>query len=399
MIGSFGLHPKGTMSARALPLAHELAARGHEVKINMPPWHTPEDAGRSWEEAGVHLEYVPLGPRLPLLSHLMITFRLVQRALVMKPEVIHCFKPKAYAGLAAWALWHLYRLGLIHASLVIDEDDWEGPGGWNALESYSPWLRALFAWQERWGLRHNDAVTVASRTLQSLVWSLGVSPRKVHYLPNAAKEPQRGDGRGVRKRHNLGEAPVVLLYTRFYEFDVARGIAVFRRIMDELPTVRFLVVGAALFPQDDARFDHLLAEAGLGQSVVRAGWVSMEKLADHFAACDVALYPLDDTLVNRAKCSVKLIELLAAGLPVVADAVGQSAEYIVHDESGLLVPPGDAAAMAEAAIRLLRDEALRRSLSSAAAARIAQRFSWPALADQALMAYGQGNASGLRFEV
>jgi glycosyltransferase involved in cell wall biosynthesis len=52
--------------------------------------------------------------------------------------------------------------------------------------------------------------------------------------------------------------------------------------------------------------------------------------------------------------SMKLIDLLAVGLPVVADAVGQVPEYIRHGETGWLVSPGDAAAMVEAAWMLLQ---------------------------------------------
>lgn len=387
MIGPFGLQPKGTMRARALPLARELAARGHEVKVLMPPWHTPNDAPRRWEDAGVQIEYVNLAPRLRPLSYLAVTLRLVRRALAWSPDVIHCFKPKGYAGLAAWVLWHVRRLGLARARLVVDEDDWEGPGGWNDLEPYSGLARALFAWQERWGLRHGDAVTVASRTLESLVWSLGVAPSRAHYLPNGSGSAEPGDGDWVRATHGLGRAPVVLLYTRFFEYDVGRVVDAFGRILAQVPTARLLVVGKGLFAQDDARFDRLVREAGLGEAVVRAGWVPEEELPGYFAASDLALYPLDDTLVNRAKCAVKLVDLLAAGLAVAADAVGQTPEYILHNQTGLLVPSGDADAMVAEAVRLLRDDALRASLGSAAARRIEKHFAWRKLVARALAAY------------
>ena len=47
-----------------------------------------------------------------------------------------------------------------------------------------------------------------------------------------------------------------------------------------------------------------------------AGWVSSQDLPGYFAAADVAIYPLDDTLLNRAKCPVKLTDLLLAGLGI-----------------------------------------------------------------------------------
>ena len=416
MIGPFGMSPKGTMRVRALPLAQALVARGHRVAMIMPPWHTPEEAGRVWNEGGVTLEYVTLGPRVPLFFYLLTALRLVRRGLAYGPDVIHCFKPKAYAGLAAWLLWHLTRLGLLRARLVVDEDDWEGPGGWNDLEPYSPIMRAFFAWQERWGLRHNDCLTVASRALQTLAWSTGIPPSRVHYVPNgvvghdvAGPEQSRylqpadpreirpatrvATGEEVRRRYALGSAPVVLLYTRFFEYEPARAVAVWRRIVQELPSARLLVVGVALFPKNDVQFDRLVGEASLTPSVVRAGWISEGELPAHFAAADVALYPFDDTLVNRCKCAVKLIDLLAAGVPVVADAVGQNTEYITHNETGILVPSGDVSAMAAAAVKLLRQETMRRALGDEAAARMATQFAWAVLVDRALGAYGDSGES------
>jgi glycosyltransferase involved in cell wall biosynthesis len=396
MIGPFGLRPKGTMAVRAMRLARELATQGHAITIIMPPWQTPEEAGRVWVEAGIRLEYVALGPQLagrpwPLLGEACIALRLVRRALAWGPDAIHCFKPKAYAGLAGWLLWHLRRLGLIRARLVMDEDDWEGYGGWNDREPYGPLLKALFAWQENWGLRHNDAVTVASLTLQSLVWSLGVPPARVHYLPNGAEVTAQGDGSPVRARYALHAAPLVLLYTRFFEYDVARVVAVWREVVAAVPAARLMVVGTALFPADDLRFDRLLAETGLAGSVIRAGWVPAQGaqpvLSDYLAAADVAIFPFDDTLINRVKCAVRLVDLLAAGVPVVADAVGQNTEYLQHGESGWLVPPGDTAAMAAAVINLLHDAPLRHRLGSAAAAHIAEHYTWRLLASRALAAY------------
>lgn len=387
MIGPFGLRPKGTMRVRALPLACELVLQGHDVLLLMPPWHTPEKAPRRWQQSGVTLEYVSLGPEIPLLSVLSVTWRLTRRALAYQPDVIHCFKPKAYSGLAAWAIWQLRRLGLYRGRLIVDEDDWEGPGGWNDLESH-PWpLPAFFAWQERWGLKHNDGVTVASRTLESIAWTLGLEPNRVTYLPNGAiARPAQGEI-NVRDRYGLGQAPIVLLYTRFFEYDVSRAVAVFQRVLAKLPKARLLVVGEGLFSRDEALFDRLVIEYGLADRVTRAGWVTPEQLGDHFAAADVAIYPFDDTLVNRAKCPVKLVDLLAAGVPVVADRVGQIGEYIVHGESGILVSGGEVEEMAAGVVRLLQDTQQREFLARRAAQRMRARFAWSALAAAALRAY------------
>ena len=104
MIGPFGLHPKQTMRSRALGLARPLVARGHAVRLLMPPWETPDEAGRTWAEDGVALRYVPLRGGVPGIAR-----ALVRETLAWEPDVVHAFKPKAYSGLAAEWLWRFHR--------------------------------------------------------------------------------------------------------------------------------------------------------------------------------------------------------------------------------------------------------------------------------------------------
>ncbi len=401
MIGLFGLRPKGTMSARALPLAQALAARGHWANIILPPWSYPQDSGQAWEEGRVGIHNITLPPRLPFISHLIVAWRLVRQALALRPDVVHCFKPKGYAGLAALVFWLLQRLRLTRARLVVDSDDWEGKGGWNEVENYTWLQRRFFAWQERWGLTHCDAVTVASRALETIVWSLGVAPGRVFYVPNGLvnREINESVNSEPRKLVNSGTSPriyddtnlrlhqsTVLLYTRFFEFQVERVVEIFRRVLAEVPRARLLVVGRGFFGEE-VQLAELMREAGIDDHLVYADWVEPEELPAYFAAADVAIYPYDDTLINRTKCAVKLIDLLAAGTPVVADDVGQNGEYIEHGVSGLLVSAGDTDAFARCVVGLLRDESLRARLGKGARRRIFENFNWHKLVESVEGAY------------
>jgi glycosyltransferase involved in cell wall biosynthesis len=390
MIGSFGLRRKGTVAARAMPIARALTGRGHCVTVLVPPWDEPSDAGREWAEDGVQVVNVELPPRWPLVFHVLLTLRLVRRALALRPHVVHCFKPKAYAGLTHFVLWWLRRLGVAGPSLrlVVDEDDWER--AWNQVEPYSPAQKWFFAWQERWGLRHADVVVVASRELARLTQGEGVPSSRIVYVPNGvwpglfdrtAARPQ-----AVRMLWELGDAPVVLLYSRFVEFRLGRIVAIMRQVAAQEPRARLLVVGEGLYTEE-AELDDMLNGAGLAALTVFTGWGQHDQLVDYFAAADLAIFPYDDTLINRAKCSVKLVELLAAGVPVVADAVGQNKEYIVDGETGLLVDAQDDLAFADAAVRLIKDDALRTRLGATAARSVRERFEWPELVPDVERAY------------
>ncbi|MFB0535958.1 MAG: glycosyltransferase family 4 protein [Anaerolineae bacterium] len=387
-IGPFGLRVKGTMSRRAMPMARALADRGHEVDIILPPWDCPEDSGREWEEEGVGVHNIALPPHFPLLFHLLVTWRLVRRALALKPDVVHCFKPKAYAGLSATGIWFLQRLGLTKARLVVDSDDWEGWGGWNEFGDYTWAQKRFFAWQERWGLTHGDAVTVASRALQTLAWSLGVAPKRVFYVPNGADLNSQIPN--PKSQISILHSPFsVLLYTRFFEFQAERVVEVFERVAAEVPEVQFLIVGAGLAGEEE-KLLHLASQRGLADRIVYAGWVESTELPRYLAAADVAMHPLDDNLLNRARCSAKLVDLMAAGLAIVAEDVGQSSEYIEHGRSGLLVRAGDIGTFARCVVRLLRDESLRRALGNEARRRVCEEFAWRRLVEGIESAYQRG---------
>jgi len=390
MIGPFGLQPRMTMRVRALPLAKALVRQGHTVTVLLPPWQNPDDAGRVWTEDGVRIENVDLPRGIPGWFHGQLTRRLVNRTVALDPEIVHTFKPKAYAGLAHLALTRRYPV-------VVDTDDWEGSGSWNAIGDYSPLLQRFFAWQERWGLRSASAVTVASRALQTLVWSMGGAPERVFYLPNGAGAP------AFEVVPPTPGRPTVLLYTRFFEFDLERLWRVMRLVRDSRHDVRFLVVGKGFAGEED----RLLALAGrAGWRVVRAelpviasaadvpdadlayvGWGTATNLAACFGSATLGIYPFDDTLLNRTKCPMKLMDMLSAGIPVVADAVGQIVEAIVPGETGRLVRAGDDRAFAEAVLALLADPEALRAMGRAAKVDVARRFGWGGLADIASAAY------------
>jgi glycosyltransferase involved in cell wall biosynthesis len=75
---------------------------------------------------------------------------------------------------------------------------------------------------------------------------------------------------------------------------------------------------------------------------------------------------------------ISVLEAMAAGLPVVASDVGGLREQVVDGETGLLVPAGDAAALADALARLIDDPSLRRTMGDASRARAEALFDLPA---------------------
>jgi glycosyltransferase involved in cell wall biosynthesis len=383
MLAPFGIRPKGTLSARMLPLAQALVRRGHSVSIIAPPIQNPEDAGQRQVYDGVTVLHTRL-PSFPApLGAIERTAELLRQALATRPDLLHLFKPKGYSGLAALAS-ALVRPRL---PLVLDTDDWEGWGGWNDLLPYPLAAKIVFAWQERDLPRRAAAVTVASRTLESQVWGFGVAPGRVFYLPNGIAAGQALPTGDATARDGARSGRVLLLYTRFWELDVRDVVLALVAVLARCPDARLLIVGRGERGEERALLQ-LAQRAGVAAAIDYRGWVEPAQIPALLGAADVALVPMDDTLINRARCSAKLLELMAAGLPIVAGRVGQVGEYIEDGRSGLLVPPSDPAALARAALALLHDAPLRARLGRAARERVTQHFSWDTLALQAERAYG-----------
>ena len=388
-LAPFGIRPKGTVIARMIPLGAELQRLGHQVVIVAPPYTNPEDSGKSELVSGVRLVNVTLGPRHKALAAPLLAWRMLRAAHAEKPALLHLFKPKGYGGIAAMLHLSLQTLGLRLMPLLLDTDDWEGSGGMNELHGYSSLEKRVYQFQEQWLMRRAAGVTVASRGLEELAAGMGVPGERLLYLPNCVGQPVSGDGEKVRIRLGIApQVPVLLLYTRFFEFSQEKLHFLFFQIHRELPQVRFLVVGKGRSGEEDL----LLAaarEKGFADALVMAGWVEPEALPDYLAAGDLALYPFADNLVNRTKCPAKLTELLLAGKAVVADRVGQLEEYIDVGRSGLLCAPDDWQEMADHAIRLLRDPQRRAELGAEGRRYLRGRFNWRDFAQKLDRFYAQ----------
>jgi glycosyltransferase involved in cell wall biosynthesis len=238
----------------------------------------------------------------------------------------------------------------------------------------------VFNIQENWLLPRAAAVTVASRALEQIVGSMGVPPEFIFYLPNGVKEIPVGEGAKMRHQLNIPDAtPVVLLYTRFFEFNQDKLRFLFTEIFRCVPDVCFLVLGKGRHGEE-ALLRVAATEEGFSSALVMAGWIEPGLIPDFIAAGDVAIYPFSDTLVNRTKCPAKVTELLHTGIAVVADRVGQLAEYIESGISGELCDPDNWADMAERTVALLRDSPRRQILAENGARRMRERFRWCELA-------------------
>jgi glycosyltransferase involved in cell wall biosynthesis len=353
----------------------------------MPPYDNLADSGREWTRDGVHLVNMVIR-RVTPITPLAVSLAMARRALAFKPDVIHVFKPVGYSGLAGYWLSKSSRM-----PVVLDHDDWEGRGGWADINPYPRLWRWFFIRQESDMLRRARTVTVVSQTLQTQMWGLGIPPARVFYIPNGPDESWRtraersvAQRARIRAELGMGEGPLAIYTGQIpHGNDLDQALYAVERALPRFPDLQLAILGTGGgLPALRADIERRKLECAV---ILKAGWMDHSLVPDYLAAADLAIYPYRDTLVNRAKCSAKIIDYMAMGLPIVASRVGQNVEYIEHGVSGLFAEPGDADSFAQMMLAALADPQKAKAMGQAGRERVWDKFDWDRLVETAEAAY------------
>ena len=160
-----------------------------------------------------------------------------------------------------------------------------------------------------------------------------------------------------------------------------KGVETAIRALAQVPGARLAIAGDG---EDRPRLERLATDMGLAGRVRFLGMVERQVLPH--------LYRSADLLVATSHASetfgIGLVEAQACGLPVVASRFGGFPEVVDEGRTGLLVPPRDPLALAEALNTLLADPPRRAAMAAAAPAWAAQ-FSWSAVADRIESVYDE----------
>ena len=265
----------------------------------------------------------------------------------------------------------------------------------HSLEPQRPWKAeqlgggyALSSWSERAGLQDADRVIAVSRGMRADIRQAypDIDPRRIEVIYNGIDtstyqpDPETGivEALGIAR-----DRPYVVFLGRVTR---QKGLSVLLEAATAFhPQAQVvLLAGPAETPELGAEVDALLATLRNGRSGVF--WVpemlpraSVIQLLSHAAAfiCPSVYEPLG--IVN--------LEAMACATPVVASAVGGIPEVVDDGVTGLLVPPSEPKALAEAVNRLLDDPGLAAEMGRAGRRRATAEFSWQAIAEQTVALY------------
>ncbi|MBK9234551.1 MAG: glycosyltransferase family 4 protein [Rhodoferax sp.] len=161
-----------------------------------------------------------------------------------------------------------------------------------------------------------------------------------------------------------------LIVTRNLEpiYDIPTAIRAFAKLRGAYPAARLTVAGSG--PEREALLA-LSRELGVADAVVFAGRIANADIASLYASADLMLNP--STVDNMP---ISILEALACGVPVVSTDAGGIPDMVSHDVSALLVPIGDADAMAAAAMHILAHPEKAATLRAAGLDEVG-RYAWP----------------------
>jgi glycosyltransferase involved in cell wall biosynthesis len=230
------------------------------------------------------------------------------------------------------------------------------------------WQGRRARWISRWIYRQAKHIIAVSTPIQRrLIERDGVSPDLITVIPNAVvpSSEVRPDAHPA-----LSDGPLVGVVARLKpEKGVANFLKAAARVSPLFPEARFVIAGDGPLRRE---LGDLAEDLGLKSRVRFLGFRSDASAL--MQSMDVLAVP---SLTEGSP--LVTLEAMAAGLPVVASAVGGIPDQIRHDKEGLLVPPGDTGALGEALLDLLRDPSRARRLGEAGRRRATSEFGHPTM--------------------
>jgi glycosyltransferase involved in cell wall biosynthesis len=370
------------------PIAKGIAARGHEVHIVLP-WH-PRLA-RGPVEDGVYFHpfrYAP-HPSLNVFGY----------AAALHADVHLRATAYAAAPLALAASFRAVRRVARDVGATLLHAHWLIPSGavviaaaralptvisLHGSDVYVAERHGLARWAARAALRRVGWVTACSDDLRDRVIALGADGARAETIPYGVDADRFRPDAMLRAagRSAMGVTSDDLVLFTAGRFVKKKG---FEYLIDALgqlaaqwPSLRLVIAGGG-------DLDHKLRERARARGVIDRtrfpGVLAQDDVAACLAAADLVVVPsVHDDAGNVDGLPNTVMEALASGTPLIATRVGGIPSVVVHERTGWLVLERDAAALAEAVERLLRDREARLALGRAAREDVLGRRTWDKVA-------------------
>ncbi|MDD5093861.1 MAG: glycosyltransferase family 4 protein [Dehalococcoidia bacterium] len=227
----------------------------------------------------------------------------------------------------------------------------------------------------------NLIITPSPFCLNESKWLSKHSDRVVWIPPGVDNKRFVPHGLGKLDISNIpSHAKVVTFVGKMSEAHAHKGINylldAFKKVVSEIGDSYLILIGSCdILPE----IEHRCRELDIADHVRIPGWITEDQLVAYYQGSDVVVLP---TINISEGFGMVLTEANSCGTPVVGSRVGGIQYVIKHEETGLLVPPKDSDALAEAIIRLLRNDELARRLGENGARMVRDQYDWESIVDK-----------------
>jgi glycosyltransferase involved in cell wall biosynthesis len=396
---SYPRFPGDSVGTFMEPIARGVAARGHEVHV-VAPWHPLLQRGE--EEDGVRFHFYRYAPtrRLNIFGY----------AAAMRADVSLRGAAYVVAPLALAQGWRAARRVARRQGATVMNGHWLIPGGVTAALA-TPWLPLVISMHgtdvyvaetsaparaaARAAFARAGAVTACSDDLARRAVAIGADPDRVEVVPYGVDVSRFRPDPAARAelRAQLSVAPDVTLILAVGRLVRKKG---FEYLIDAMPTVidrgrAILAIGGAGDLGEELRAR--AQRSGAAGAIRFLGGLNQDEVARYLAAADIAVVPsVRDDSGNVDGLPNVVMEALASGTPLVTTPAGGIGAVVTDQQTALVVPERDPAALAAAIGRLMADPPLRTTIGSAARQTAAARFGWERTALQFEQAYDRALA-------
>nr|WP_104203817.1 glycosyltransferase family 4 protein [Halomonas saliphila] len=257
------------------------------------------------------------------------------------PDIVHAHDVNMLP--TAWLAARLAKVPLIYDAHEISTD----------REGYKA-FRGLVGWIEK-KLMPKAAGTITTTEARAKFFARAYGIPRPLVLQNRPRLAKVEGANRIREELGLTEPWPIVLYQGGLQS--GRGLPRLVEAAASVPNAYFVFIGGG---RQAAELHELTAKLELGERVRFIPTVPLAELPSYTASADIGVQPIENTCLNHFTTdSNKLFEYVIAGLPVVASQLPEIGKVVRHHDLGLLVPPGDTAALAEAIQRLVDDVELR----------------------------------------
>ena len=349
---SLPLHSGYTFRTRAIMQAQTTS--GLEVRGITGPLHHPGESG-AHEHDGLIFYRTPDSvsgpPGLREWRAIAAFRRAIGHAIAdWRPDVLHAHSP-AICGMAGLGAARAAGIPMVYEIRAFWEDAAVGNGTGRAGSAKYRLTRML----EDHVVARADAVFTIANGLRDDLVARGHAGGKIGLSPNGVDmalfgEPVvRDDALGAAL--GLGEGPVIGFIGSFYDYEgLDHLVAAMPRLRETHSGAKLLLTGGG--PVED-RLRAQAAASPAREAIVFTGRVPHREVERYYSLVDVLAYPRKKSRLTDLVTPLKPLEAMAQGRLVAASDVGGHRELIEHGRTGVLFPPDDPAAIADALAGLL----------------------------------------------